>query len=208
MRGRPRPTANGNFLTVTQGGMKYSITYPPDKDNYVFYLIYVAPQPQPIGYRNNPPPNPPLKLLGVYTDPSTAVPVDLDIPNSSTDVPTPIPVPPSTIPTPVPITIAGLPQQPTAQQTAAYDNANSFAISVPQSPVRIYQGATPSQLVLIVTDPGNPGNIYIGFAPNVSPNTGLKIPAGSGVSIPINDVGSIYLVADAAGCKISGFYLV
>lgn len=208
IRGRPRPSANSNFITIKKSGTVYSLTYPPLNPPLKFYLVYVAPQPQPIGYKNNPVMNPPYILIGAQTDPQSLIPQDLPV----TQPPTP-PAPPSGVIVPPIVTGVTIPQPslPNAQsavQVGAYDNGNSFQLVLTTSPKRLYQGATPSKTVVIIASSTNTGNIYIGFNPSVSNLTGVIIPKGSGVSIPISDAGKIYIVADNAGDIVSGFYLV
>ena len=208
VRGRTRPTANGNFIVIRQGGMVYALVFTPLKDNYVFYKTYTAPQPMPIGYTNQPLPKVLPKLLGTVTRPQDIIPADLTIPGLTFTPPNIQPVPPTPIASPVPIPQPELPTAASAQQVAAYDNGSGFALVLSTSPQRIYNSSVPCKLVVIVTDSANTGNVYINFNSGVAAGQTLKLPKGSSVSIPISDAGKIYILGENTTDKISGFYLV
>jgi len=55
--------------------------------------------------------------------------------------------------------------------------------------------------VLVVADDANTGIVYLGKK-GVSTTTGLRLDAGDGVNIEIDDPSKIYLIATATGQKV------
>jgi hypothetical protein len=50
---------------------------------------------------------------------------------------------------------------------------------------------------------GNGGPVYVGFDSGVDNNSGYQLPAGSGLSLPINDVSDLYVYGANSGDGVS-----
>jgi len=80
-------------------------------------------------------------------------------------------------------------------------------VTVGTSAVRLANTETPCRIVVIKADDDNSGNIYIGFSSSVSTSNGFRLAAGQAVTIEINDLSKLWVIADSADQKVCVIWL-
>lgn len=88
-----------------------------------------------------------------------------------------------------------------------FSTGGTGQVTVGTTATQITSFSTPTKHVLLKADMGNSGNIYVGFSSSVSSTTGFKLAPGENLSIPINDLSKIWLIADADGQVLYYIYL-
>lgn len=192
VRGRTRPLAYGNFLTVTKGSIVYYLLYGKTERNVPFYSLYAVAFPKMFGYIDEVPPEPRLIPLGTVTASQTLVPPTIDVTAPPAFIPPPAIPPVNFIPQILPTETP--PEAPAA--TIGLKAGDAGKLSVGTSPKRIFETAFPIKQVLILASDANVGTIWVKPNPFVSAENGFPLVAGAARLWPIDDLSVLYYVGE------------
>lgn len=224
-RARPRPNAPGNYITAVFFATVYSLTFTPSPENYIKWWPYAFPETRAIGYVDEPAITPPWLPVGPVDTPSIIPNIAGSIiPGIGPGVTPPAFVPFPTIPIaplpifeiPTPITPASIspaavgPQlTPQGAQLVASTanrpgNTGTFVPGI--TPKQIFQGQTPIRTVTILAPSSNLLTIHLGFNPDLTTDNSFPLVAGSAKDFAIDDLSTLYILAENATDKVHFSY--
>jgi len=88
-----------------------------------------------------------------------------------------------------------------------WSEGDTNQVTVGTSAVQITATSTPIKTVTVKADNDNAGNVYVGFSSGVTTGNGFRLAAGEAITIPIDDLSKIWLIADAADQLVHYIYL-
>lgn len=220
-RARPRPNAPGNYITAVFFATVYSLTFAPSPENYIKWWPYVFPNTKAIGYVDEPPISPLWLPVGPVDTPSIIPNIAGSIiPGVSPGVTPPAFVPFPTVPIaplptfeiPQPISPAFIapsavgPQVTPAGAQIVANSANrpgATGTFVPgTSPSQIFQGQVPIRSVNILAPSSNLLSIHFGYNPDITIADSYPLVPGSAKDLNVDDLSTIYILAENATDKI------
>lgn len=189
-RGRSIPNAKGNMITkINEATVYYLIGPEAPASQYIVSKLYPKVDAHAIGTFDNPPPNPPWKLLGPAATPQR------------TDYPAPVQTPPRLPPENVPSGVN--PVLPVGHKAGMCGT-----IAVGTTPAQINPTALRIAAVTIKAAETNAGLLWFNFTNSVAEGQGVRIPAGGSFTFDIDDLSSIWYLGDTAGDEFDFEYEV
>lgn len=198
VRGRTRPLAFGNFLTVTKGSIVYYLLYGKTEREVPYYALYAVAFPKLFGYIEEVPPEPRLKPLGVISNAQLMVPTTIDV--TGPPIQLEIPTIPQVNPFPQILPTETAPTAPSASVGLKAGDAGKLPVGL--SPKRIFETTFPIKQVLILAASANTGTIWVKPSPFVSAENGFPLIAGAARLWPIDDLSVLYYVGEDAADAI------
>ncbi len=224
-RARPRPNAAGNYITAVFFATVYSLTFTPSPENYIKWWPYVFPNTKAIGYVDEPPIIPPWLPVGPVDTPSIIPNIAGSIiPGIGPGVTPPAFVPFPTVPVaplpifeiPQPIAPIATPVPAVGPQTtpagaqlvanAANRPGNTGTFIPGTAPKQIFQGQVPIRTVTILAPSTNAGTIHLGFNSDLTTDNSFPLVAGAAKDFAIDDLSTLYILAENATDKIHFSY--
>jgi hypothetical protein len=207
-RGRTRPYAPGNFITLQKGGQLYGILYPATPELYVKYKLYFAPNSKAFGYIDNPPPPFPLFLIGPALKPQELVPkniIQIDNPEQVQIALNPVTTQ-GQITSTFPVQPPPLAKEIQKTQDQPFDPGDGFQRVVSLVPQQLVPTPIEAKEIVIKADEDNIGDVWFNFRQTVQIGDGMRLIAGAGFALHINDLSKVYFIGSSAGDKIQAIY--
>lgn len=190
-----------NFITIKIGALYYKIEYKPTVEFAVTFKQYVRETNHPIGYVFAPPPEPPLVPIGAIISAEATypplLPIEIPLPPAFPTAPALPPVRPIDIP---PLLGPSGPVTPTVP--VANRAFVTGSLSVGARAISLRNERTPIKVVTIAADEFNTAGVYVVSHPLMPIWNGFRIPPGGGVTLTIDDLSKVYVVAESGTQKI------
>lgn len=224
-RDRPRANAPGNYITAVFFATVYSLTFTPSPENYIKWWPYVFPETKAIGYVDEPPIVPQWLPVGPVASPALIPEIaGAIIPGIGPGIVPPAIVPFPVLPTPTlptfevpqPIPAASVPPLAVGPQitpagaqvvaNAANRPGNTGTFIPGTEPKQIFQGQVPIRTVTILAPSTNAGTIHLGFNPELTTDNSFPLVAGAAKDFNIDDLSTLYILAENATDKVHFSY--